>query len=112
MESRLEKYKNIKLEKRQRRIKKVIIILSIIILIYGMNIVDRAVRDMMCIYDRQLYFFNHDNDFYRLHLFGQDYLVEKKQINDKIYKTKGIIEDFTKLVNDYSDKVLKIIRTR
>lgn len=84
----------------------------IIFFIAGMDMVDRAVRDMMCIHDKQLYFFNYDNEIYKLHLFGKDYIVEKKGIDDKIYNAKVIVEDFAKLADNYLDRILKIIRTR
>lgn len=74
--------------------------------------VDRAVRDMMCIHDKQLYFFNYDTEYYRLHLLGKDYIVEKKGIDDKIYNAKVIVEDFAKIANTYLDKILSKIKTR
>lgn len=112
LESRLEKYKKIKKEKKLKRARRIIVVFSIIILILGMNVVDRAVRDMMCIYDKQLCFFNYNNETYRFHLFGKDYFVEKKEINDKIYNTKVILEDYVRSTNDYLDRIIKIIKTR
>lgn len=112
LESRLERYKIKKIYKRQKRIKIIAFIFAIIIFITGLSIVDRAVRDMMCIHDKQLYFFNYDNEHYRLHLFGKDYIVEKKGINDKIYSAKMIVEDFSKIANNYLEWILSKIKTR
>ncbi len=106
LESRLERYKSHKINKRQKRIKIIAFILSIFIFITGMGIVDRTAREMMCIYDKQLCSFSYDDEFYKLHLFGKDYLVEKKEIDDKIYNAKVIVEDFAKLANNYFKKIL------
>lgn len=112
MEGRLERYKNKKINKRQKRIKIIVITFAILIFFKGLSMVDRAVRDMMCIHDKQLYFFNYDNENYRLHLLGEDYIVEKKGIDDKIYNAKVIAKDFAKIANNYLDKILSKIKTR
>lgn len=112
LESRLERYKNKKNFKRLRRLKIIIMTLTIISFVFGLYMTDRAVRDMMCIHDKQLYFFNYDDEYYRLHLLGADYLVEKKGIDDKIYNAKEIVEDFTKIATNYLDKILVKIKAR
>jgi len=112
LESRLERYKKNKIYKRQRRIKVIISIFIFCIFIIGLNTVDKAVRGMMNIYDKQLYFFKQDEKFYWFHFLGKDYVVEKKEINDKINNTKVIMEDFVKTANNYLDKIFTTIKTR
>ncbi|SCG83629.1 hypothetical protein DW1_2062 [Proteiniborus sp. DW1] len=112
LESRVERYQKSKIHKRQRRIKTVILILSIIIFVFGLDTVDKAVRDMMNIQDKQLYFFSYNDNFYKVHLLGTDYLVDKKEIDDKIDYVKKIMEDFVKLADNYLDKIWIKIKTR
>ncbi|WIV10678.1 hypothetical protein [Proteiniborus sp. MB09-C3] len=90
----------------------IVFIFIVMFFIAGLNVVDRAVRDMMHIHDKQLYFFGYDDEFYRLHLLGRDYTVEKKGIDDRIDNAKVIIEDFAKLANNYLEKILTKIKTR
>jgi len=112
LESRVERYKQKKISKRQRRIKTVVFILSIIIFIIGLFTVDEAVRDMLNIQDKQLYFFSYNDDFYRVHLLGTDYLVAKKEIDDKIDYAKSIMEEFISLADNYLEKLWTKIKTR
>lgn len=112
LESRVERYKKSKINKRHRLIKIVVFIFAITLFIAGLDTVDRAVRGMMHVEDRQLYFFNYDGELYKLHLLGRDYMVEKKDIDDKIDNAKVIIEDITKLADNYLDKIWTKIKTR
>ncbi len=112
LESRVEKYRKSKINKRQRRTKAVVFMLVIMLFVMGLDTVDRAVRDMMDIQDKQLYFFKQDDVFYKLHLLGSDYIVEKKGIDDKIDSAKVIVEDFVKSTNNYLDKLWTKIKTR
>lgn len=112
LESRVERYKKSKINKRQRVVKIVAFIFAITIFIAGLDTVDRAVRDMMHIEDKQLYLFNKNDEFYKLHLLGRDYMLEKKDIDDKINNAKVIIDDIVKLTDNYLDKIWTKIKTR
>jgi len=112
LESRVERYKKNKNSKRQRTIKFVALIFVVLLFFSGLDTVDKAVRGMMHIEDRQLYFFNKYDESYKLHLLGRDYFVEKKYIDDKIDNAKVIIEDIEKLAENYLDKIWTKIKTR
>lgn len=111
LESRIERYKKRKLNKRQKVKKLLILILTIIIFITGMETVDKAVRDMMNINDKRLCFFDYNNYSYKLHLLGKDYIIEKEDLIDKLGIIRSEIDKVIILIDKYLGKILSKIKT-
>ena len=89
-----------------------VLIISIMFLVFGLEVVDKAVRDMMHIQDKQLYIFDYDDEFLKFHLLGRDYFIDRKEIDEKINSAKVVAEEFVKSADNYLDKIWTKIKTR
>lgn len=105
MESRVERNKRIRIDKRNRRIRFIIFAVCIMFFLFNLYKVDIRLREIMCITDKRIFDFRVEEELYRLHLFGNDYVVYKEQINAFINDVHSYIQQFLRMINEYMDKL-------
>ncbi|EOD00369.1 hypothetical protein [Caldisalinibacter kiritimatiensis] len=93
MESRLERYKRRKIERKIKRRRRIVVVLVLLTFILAMECVNQSFRASLCQYDKRIIAYNMDNHIYNIELFGKDYSVSQQQVYLKIQQLKNKIED-------------------
>lgn len=78
METRMERYRRIKKEKRIKKLKYIIVISCLGILVVGLNIVYQTARELDCLGNSNIFSYDFNNNI--LELFGESYFIDFKRI--------------------------------
>lgn len=78
METRMERYRRIKKEKRIKKLKYIIVISCLGILVVGLNIVYQTARELDCLVNSNIFSYDFNNNI--LELFGESYFIDFKRI--------------------------------
>jgi len=106
MESRVERNKRIKIEQRNRRIKFFIIVICIMFFFTNLYIVDVRFREIMCISEKRICEFRIEDELYKLHLFGSDYIITKNQVDAYLDNVRDYMKQIYKLISEYKNKLM------
>lgn len=104
VESRVERYKKIKNYKKQRRLKFVVFVVCFLFLLISLYKVDNTLREIMCISDKRIYGIVNDNDLYRLYLMGDEYIIDKEQIDYYLGEIVSQTKRVFRTINYYKEK--------
>lgn len=80
METRLERNKRLRKNRRIKRIKSFIILVTIILLIFGIKKVNQTIVDLNCIDNTNIVGFNYKTK--ELDFFGKSYIIHLKEIKN------------------------------
>ncbi len=80
METRLERNKRLRKNRRIKRIKSFIILVTIILLIFGIKKVNQTIVDLNCIDNANIVRFNYKTK--ELDFFGKSYIIHLKKIKN------------------------------
>lgn len=80
METRLERNKRLRKEKRFFKIKGLAIFILICITLYGVNIVNNSIVDLNCLENSNLFYYDYTTG--KFDLFGKTYLIDLNTIKN------------------------------
>lgn len=110
MGKRLERYHEIKKEKKKEREKVLIFSFSLIFLVSGLIIVDNSLRKMMCVENKGLFDYLRVEGKYNVKLIGKSFCVDVEGI--KIFlegKANVFIDELSKIYNIVRGTLNKVI---
>lgn len=113
MGARLEKHKERKKRKKIYILRIILIISIFIVFSGGLTIVDNSYRSIMNIKDKSLFQYNYYSDKHTLQLFGEEYTINQKTIENITVQGKvvlGSAKDFIlNLYGQVKGYIIKII---
>lgn len=105
MESRVERYNRKKRENKDRKTRFLLILVCLLIFMGGLSIVDGSYRRLMLINNQKLIGFASDSEVYNLHLFGNDYYIEQKEVQYRVDYVKGHLSNGLDKAKDYGQYI-------
>ena len=82
-----------------------VIIVCLLFFLTSLYKVDNTLREIMCIHDKNICRFDIESGLYRLHIMGDEYIIDKEQIDYYLDKIATRAKRVFRKVNYYKDKL-------